>query len=460
MGGRFMLLIFFQQILGLLIQLLPCAAICYFLMDPYFSLPRKKLFCQLILLLFLTVSAFGLLSITFHRHQTLHTYLYLNLILLVEISLYSLYFLFTSRINVWVKSFIFILSFNFGLFISLLKNAFESVFYSYSGRERELLYDSPIIIFILLIEILTFPPLLHIMKKFKWLRDSLSDTSIWKTLTIVDFIFSAVYYLFSLRLGMTELNDVIMASAILFISFAQMLLIYLSMQILAQMLRKEQVLQLTANIKNQLDVQAVQYDSLNHLLNQTRILRHDMKHHLHSIQVFLENGEPELAREYLQLLDAQDVLTVPSPYCANPFINATVSYYLGLAKKAGIQIEHHIVLDENIPFDNTDLCILIGNGLENAVDAAKDAISSGSAFIRVRGKWVENYYIFSVQNSFLHVLRKSGEMYLSTKHSGSGIGLKSIQSIADKYHGQVSIESHDHTFQIRITLSAFHGKPQ
>ena len=87
------------------------------------------------------------------------------------------------------------------------------------------------------------------MRKFKWLRDSLSDTAIWRTLTIIDIIFSAVYYLFSLRLGMTELDDAITVLAIIFIFLSQMLLIYLSLQILAQMLRKEQVQQTTANIK-------------------------------------------------------------------------------------------------------------------------------------------------------------------------------------------------------------------
>ena len=460
MGAGIMIPVFFVQVAGLLIQLFPCAAICYYLMEQHFCIPKRTLFLQLGLLLFLTTTAFGMFSAAFHRHQTENAYLYLNLIFLGEVFLYGMYFIFTSRINVWVKRFIFIFAFNYGLFIGLLKNAFGSVFHYFSGSGIELLYDGPMIFVVLLMEVLTFPPLFHIMRKFKWLRDSLSDTAIWRTLTIVDIIFSAVYYLFSLRLGMTELDDAITILAIIFIFLSQMLLIYLSLQILAQMLRKEQVQQLTANIKNQMAVQAVQYDTLNQLLNQTRVLRHDMKHHLHSIQIFLEDGEPELAREYLKLLDSQDVLAAPSPYCANPFINATISYYLGLAEKSGIRIEHSISLDENIPFDNTDLCIMIGNCLENALDAAKDTVSSGNAFIRVRGKWVEHYYIFSVQNSFLHLPRKSGDVYCSTKHSGCAIGLKSIRSIADKYHGQMSVDYHDSIFQISIALAPLHENTQ
>ncbi|MCH1983066.1 hypothetical protein MCG98_10865 [Ruminococcus sp. OA3] len=77
-----------------------------------------------------------------------------------------------------------------------------------------------------------------------------------------------------------------------------------------------------------------------------------MKHHRNSIQVFLENDEPERAREYLKLLVTQEVLTAPTPYCVNPFINATISYYFGMAEKAGIQIEHSVDLDENIPYDS------------------------------------------------------------------------------------------------------------
>ena len=99
---------------------------------------------------------------------------------------------------------------------------------------------------------------------------------------------------------------------------------------------------------------------------------------------------------------------------------------------------------------------MIGNCLENALDAAKTTVSSGNAFIRVRGKWVEHYYIFSVQNSYLHLPRKSGDVFFSTKHSGCAIGLKEHRSIADKYHGQMSVDYHDSIFQISIALAPLH----
>lgn len=194
------------------------------------------------------------------------------------------------------------------------------------------------------------------------------------------------------------------------------------------------------------------YGILAESIDLTRRVNHDMRHHLRTLQNFLDEEEYKKAREYLSIVAENTYHTTPTRYCANNFINATLSYYLSQAIQSGIHVEHHIEIDEDVPIDNTDLCVIIGNCLENALDAAKLVPASLSPVIKVKGQPLQNQYIFSVQNSYINELMKEGNKYYSTKHEGLGIGIRSIQKIAEKYQGNANIKVTDSLFRITVIL--------
>lgn len=447
-----MISLILQQMAGLIIQVLPCCGICYYLTGNHYKLEKRKLIIHLSLLVFLTLGGFVCVSMYFHTKDYEQTYLWLNLLFLICVFIFGVYFLSVSTLSHWKKAFIFIFAFNYGLFVGLIKNSMCSMYNLYNFSENKLLYNPQILITVTITELVTVPILFHVLLKIRWIVDELTDINIWKRLTYIDLAFCFFYYIYSVHLSMITTADLIQLLATIAIFLAQMLLLYLSCQIMAQMIRSQEAHTFATNMKNQLQIQKMHYGILAESIDLTRRVNHDMRHHLRTLQNFLDEGEYKKAREYLSIVAENTYHTTPIRYCANNFINATLSYYLSQAIQSGIHVEHHIEIDEDVPIDNTDLCVIIGNCLENALDAAKLVPASLSPVIKVKGQPLQNQYIFSVQNPYINELMKEGNKYYSTKHEGLGIGIRSIQKIAEKYQGNANIKVTDSLFRITVIL--------
>lgn len=441
-----------EQFIGFLIQIVPCAAICYFMMGSRFTLPKKVLFFQLSAIIIIGDILFTFSTWLLYVNDIPNSYMYLNSIFVIFVFLYALYFNKICTISLWIKLFIFVFSFNYGLFTGLLKNIFGSIYRQYSSVGREWMYSPFLLLVITLGEILTIPLCYMLIRKFRWMVLSKPDLKIWKFLCIVNIIFCGAYYMFSLRLGTTTIHDPLILSAVIVIFFAQTMLLYLSFYILEEMLRKEQLKALNQNTKGHLKLQSLQYNALLDSIEASKIMRHDTKHHINTLLQFLAVKDIDSALTYINEINDSVSENVPVTYCANPFINATVNYYLSLANKRGINVTHKIDLSTDSPFPNEDLCILIGNILENALDAATLVPQDQSPFIYVKGKWIESQFIFSVQNSFDNTVEELDGIYISTKHDDPGIGITSIKKIVTKYNGSIHISHHDHIFQATAVL--------
>lgn len=101
----------------------------------------------------------------------------------------------------------------------------------------------------------------------------------------------------------------------------------------------------------------------------------------------------------------------------------------------------------------TDLCIVFGNCLENAIEAC-ERMSSGKKFIRIKSEFRGAMLIILVDNSFEGAVRRDGETFLSSKRSGSGIGVTSVQAVAKKYNGMAKFEPDKTVFHVSVMLQA------
>ena len=84
-----------------------------------------------------------------------------------------------------------------------------------------------------------------------------------------------------------------------------------------------------------------------------------------------------------------------------------------------------------------DLCSVVGNLLNNAIQGAMDA-PEGKRYITFKADVELNNDIYIVvSNSFDGVVKKENGKYFTTKSNGHGIGLESIQTTVNKYNGYV-----------------------
>ncbi|MDQ0494582.1 GHKL domain-containing protein [Paenibacillus brasilensis] len=135
----------------------------------------------------------------------------------------------------------------------------------------------------------------------------------------------------------------------------------------------------------------------------------------------------------------------------NLVIDALVSNTLNIAQVSGIQVKYKVNLqDVNLKIERYDLCVVLGNILDNAVEAAKISGQTGNKCIEI--------IIFSNKYTlFINVTNtmKDFTCSLYTKKQQPdlhGNGLTNIRKITERYDGNVSIEAINHRFNIMVTL--------
>ncbi|MCL2010856.1 MAG: GHKL domain-containing protein [Synergistaceae bacterium] len=197
----------------------------------------------------------------------------------------------------------------------------------------------------------------------------------------------------------------------------------------------------TAAVNRQLAMQREQYERLMKNAENIKFMRHDMRHHL-TLMGELARGAAKL-EEYIQSLSEKLESAQEKTYCANYAVNAVTAHYIGMAESEGVSVEARLEVPENTGFvPAIDLCVVMGNLLENAVEACR-RMKHGNKFIRVYSRIAGDRLSFAVVNSFDGLWRESGKegVYLSLKtDEGEGVGLSSVRAVCEKHRGLVQYE--------------------
>ncbi len=223
-----------------------------------------------------------------------------------------------------------------------------------------------------------------------------------------------------------------------------------------RLIRKQESLKAQAEQQeNMLAISRTQYSQLNRYMQQVREARHDLIQHLRVIQQYLEDGREEDLKEYLrhyaQTLPDGDGIT----YCLNYEVNTIVSFYAEEAKKSQVAFYSNLDLPESLPISEPELCSMLGNLLENALDAAGERSGSVTPFIRIQGSCEKNQILFAIDNSCREEpVPGKGGRFLSSKHEGTGTGIASVRATAEKYSGYASFRYENQVFYASVFLQA------
>ena len=110
-------------------------------------------------------------------------------------------------------------------------------------------------------------------------------------------------------------------------------------------------------------------------------------------------------------------------------------------------------IPNTLPVSDNDLTVLLGNLIENAVEACC-AQQNGQRIIRISGQCAGSRLLFTIDNTFDNPIKKNQSgVYMSSKHSGEGIGLQSAQSIAQRLGGYLEIAQQGGFFCVSIVIS-------
>lgn len=190
------------------------------------------------------------------------------------------------------------------------------------------------------------------------------------------------------------------------------------------------------------------YQNLKQQEKQVRHLRHDMRNHLAAIQGMLVQGRMEQAAEYLHELLESQALQGGKRICQNETANAVLLAKEEAMQQYGLEADFRVELPENLGIAAMDLCALLGNALDNAMEAAQDAEDH---HITVQCRCNKGLLMLRVVNAF------SGERnndLRTTKPDKQyhGFGLESMRDIAKRYDGSLETKIVGSSFELTVYL--------
>lgn len=201
-----------------------------------------------------------------------------------------------------------------------------------------------------------------------------------------------------------------------------------------------------------LAMQVMQYDGLNQRIALARQGRHDLRHHILSMETLVNEGNMEGIRSYLAEIGEKYQLEGSLSYCSNTTVNGVLTFFSEQARKEGIEYKVNIGIPEDVRISKTDLSILFGNLMENAVEACSRQ-RSGEKKIHVRGQTTQNTLALTIDNTYESIPSKDRRgRFRSMKHSGAGIGTESVKSIVARYNGVIEFETKGDLFCVSVML--------
>lgn len=175
--------------------------------------------------------------------------------------------------------------------------------------------------------------------------------------------------------------------------------------------------------------------------DETRSFRHDIRNHIAVVRNLLQSGKLEEAVSYIE--DMDDIAEKMSFPCStnNPVVDILVGNKLGIAKSMGIDVDCSLFLPYPCDLKDIDICIVLSNALDNAIQAVKNLDAGIEKYIYVSGRIQGDFLMIETRNSFYG----EGEFK-------KGTGLSNVKKVAEKYGGAMSIEIKENEFVLHVLL--------
>jgi sensor histidine kinase regulating citrate/malate metabolism len=234
------------------------------------------------------------------------------------------------------------------------------------------------------------------------------------------------------------------------------------------------------SVSKMLDVQRAYLSILEDKEEETRIAKHDMRHHIMAIRQLVPKIEQtKKLTAYLDDVDDTQIQITQMRYCDHGFVNILLSLYAGLARQQHTEFLVRAALPETIsvssmvssaakpaqasadffPVSEVDLCVMLSNLLENALEASARLPEEQREVSVNIGCELGVLGIF-IKNRFDGVLEKKDGRFLSRKQSGRiGVGLASAEDVCEKYGGNASFyKEAENIFHAKIAIPIWEGE--
>lgn len=220
---------------------------------------------------------------------------------------------------------------------------------------------------------------------------------------------------------------------------------------LYKMLSKEAVLEKkTELVEQQLEITQKYYEGLQDNYEKMQQIMHDTKKH---IQVLCDL-EGEYKRDYGKELLSSITEIQPRFQCNDKIVCAIVWNKMQICEQKGINFEINM---QDITFDfmnRTEITALFANLLDNAVEACESSNDVQKKIV-LRIHSFKEYVVIKMRNTIGTMPIFTEGKLVSTKNGHLGVGMTILESLVNKYYGNIDYEYSDKCFETKLILSAY-----
>lgn len=305
-------------------------------------------------------------------------------------------------------------------------------------------------VFILLLFFLTLPFMLRYICRTAEMVFAIDAPVIWDTIWLLPLFTSVIVLLFTYPLSKMNLRTLL---ARLLMMLCMFLIYYYILLIIRQFQKQAAVEAQARNLEHLIQVQSRQYALIQSQMEETRRARHDLRQHWAALQGCMESGDHEALADYIKRYGASLPTDSCRTFCKNFAVDALLNFYIEKAAEIDVPMEISFQTGKKTIIPEPEFCVLLGNLLENALDAC-GGIESNPLFIRVNARQKgESMLSLTVDNTSPLPPDMDGEQIHSSKHEGFGMGTLSVRMIAERYNGDARFEWKDGIFYASVMLN-------
>ncbi len=206
-------------------------------------------------------------------------------------------------------------------------------------------------------------------------------------------------------------------------------------------------------MKQQLEYKAEYYKKLSIKQKYSNKAMHDLKNQLFALKEALLNNEEEGIRKITRL--CEEMLTSQTlTFTGNEAVDALLTVKIQAMKEKEIKFTHTVYMSKNNTIDILDLCVLLGNLMDNAIEA-NEKVCSKERFIHLNIVQRADYLSIQINNATDggNVKIENNKIITTKKQKElHGFGLQSVREITEKYNGSCTYSQEGHLFQAVLML--------
>lgn len=181
------------------------------------------------------------------------------------------------------------------------------------------------------------------------------------------------------------------------------------------------------------------------LYQSVRSIRHDLKQHFQVALTMLHSGKINEAVDYMEKYNDTVLDGISNKvFCDNDVVNYIINSKSKICSDRHIKIYFYIA-NEIPEFSDLDLCVLLGNALDNAIEGVS---GEGNNEIYLELRNVDNFFMISVKNTIINSVLEDNPNLISTKNEKEvhGLGILSMKEVVQKYNGSIEFYESDNKF--------------